>query len=369
MRIYFLIVLLSLIRSYSIYAEQNHPLAKLWGIEDIEVPKLLESERNLIAIDKILRPILEQDNFSSSFGGSTIYPKENIITVHTVNFSKVDDLLALPQINPYKDFLSFDKAENSMSLSQLEYNFDQIAFEVSSINPERTFIYTDLELNNNVLYFFNSGINNSATEPYNPKIIYENSSPASQNITQLRLTGITNNVFFYAPWRSDSSSGLLIGPMVYHMTNPHDFGIIDFVGKDVVPTFSVRNDVAAAYIELTITDSAPVSSVGAHVCKSGRTTYFTCGYVLGLNGRSYGNVDGIKKDLIISDMTSRRGDSGGTVLSFVSPQNLNSVVVQGIIYGGGILLHAAQSIDIIFKEIRENTIYDLTLYTGGSSSS
>ncbi|CAG8843263.1 11077_t:CDS:2, partial [Gigaspora margarita] len=291
----------------------------------------------------------------------------------------------LPQINPHKDFLSFDKAENSMSLSQLEYNFDQIAFEASSINPERTFIYTDLELNNNVLYFFNSGINNSefikATEPYNPKIIYENSSPASQNITQLRRDfnsrnlkikllrhcynrGITNNVFFYAPWRSDSSSGLLIGPMVYHMTNPHDFGIIDFVGKDVVPTFSVRNDVAAAYIELTITDSAPVSSVGAHVCKSGRTTYFTCGYVLGLNGRSYGNVDGIKKDLIISDMTSRRGDSGGTVLSFVSPQNLNSVVVQGIIYGGGILLHAAQSIDIIFKEIRENTIYDLTLYTG-----
>ncbi|CAG8488233.1 26255_t:CDS:1, partial [Gigaspora margarita] len=153
--IYFLIVLLSLLQSYSIYAEQNHPLAELWEVEDNEVPKLLERERNLIAIDKILRPILEQDNFISSFGGSTIDLEEDIITVHTVDFSKVDDLLALPQINPYMDFLSFDKAENSMSLNQLEYNFDQITFEASSIRPKMTFIYTELGINNNVLYFLN----------------------------------------------------------------------------------------------------------------------------------------------------------------------------------------------------------------------
>ncbi|KAF0484680.1 hypothetical protein F8M41_022938 [Gigaspora margarita] len=105
---------------------------------------------------------------------------------------------------------------------------------------------------------------------------------------------------------------------------------------------------------------------GAHICKSDRTTYFSCGYVLGLNGRNYDN--GIIKDLIITDMPARSGDSGGTVLSFVSPQNLNSVVIQGIIFGGGKLLHAAQLIDIIFKELRENARYDLTLYAGGSSS-
>ncbi|RIB14124.1 hypothetical protein C2G38_2248453 [Gigaspora rosea] len=375
MRIYFLIVLLSLLRSYSIYA---HPLADLWEVEDIEVPKLLERERNLIAIDKILGSILEQDKFSSSFGGSTIYPKEDIITVHTVDFSKVDDLLALPQINPYKDFLSFIEAENSMSLSQLEYNFDQIAFLASSIKPKMTMIYTEPEVNNNGLYFFNSAINNSefikATEPYNPTIIYAGSQSDSQNITQIRrgrnlnvkLLGgdglynngslcsagfwatdifdpndfyiitaghcynerLTKNEFFYSPWKSDSSSGLLLGPMVYHMTFPYDFGIIDVVGKDVIPTFSVRNDVAAEYKELIITDSAPVSSAGAHICKSGRTTYFTCGYVMGLNGRSY-DVGGTKKDLIITDMPIIPGDSGGTVLSFVSPQNLHSVVVHG----------------------------------------
>ncbi|RIB25794.1 hypothetical protein C2G38_2030775 [Gigaspora rosea] len=238
MKIYVLIVLLSLLQSNSIYAAQKHPLAKLWDVEDSEVPKLLEREKNLIAIDKILRPILEQDNFISSFGGSVIYPKEDIITVHTVDFSKLDDLKALPQINPYKEFIE-------------------------------------------------------ATKPYNPKIIYENSALASQNVTQLRrdvnsrnlnikLLGhcynerITKNEFLYAPWRSDSPPKLLIGPMVFHMTVPYDFGVINFVGKDVVPTFYVRNDVAAEYRELIITDSAPVSSAGAHICKSGRTTYFTC---------------------------------------------------------------------------------------------
>ncbi|CAG8502922.1 9228_t:CDS:2, partial [Gigaspora margarita] len=314
----------------------------------------------------------------------------------------------LSQINPYKDFLSFDKAENSMSLSQLIYNFDQIAFHASSIRPNQTFIYTDLENNNNVLYFFDSTVNNSefikATEPYKPKIIYENGSPVSQNITQLRrdfntrdlkielLSGdglynngllcsagfwatdrfdpndfymitaghcyderITNTEFYYAPWRFDSPTDLLIGRMVFHKTSPYDFGIINSVGKDVVPTFSVRNDVAARYRELTITDSASASSVGAHVCKSGRTSYFTCGYVLSLNGRNHDSTIGIKKDLIITDLSARHGDSGGTVLSFVSPQNLISVVVHGIIVGGGRILNAAQSIDTIFKELRENT--------------
>ncbi|CAG8815841.1 46049_t:CDS:2, partial [Gigaspora margarita] len=237
---------------YAIYAEQNHPLAKLWEVEDIEVPKLLE--------------------------GSTIYPKEDIITVHTVDFSKVDDLLALPQIpvNPYKILYQ----------SRKFHEFDAI---------------------NNSEFI-------KATEPYNPKIIYSPLAP--QNITRLRRDINSRNLnikllsgdgLFNNGLLSDSPSDLLIGSMVYHMTVPYDFGIIDFVGKDVVPTFP---------------------------------------------------------DLIITDMPARSGDSGGTVLSFVSPQNLNSVVIQGIIFGGGKLLHAAQLIDIIFKELRENARYDLTLYTG-----
>ncbi|CAG8804724.1 31550_t:CDS:2, partial [Gigaspora margarita] len=70
---------------------------------------------------------------------------------------------------------------------------------------------------------------------------------------------------------------------------------------------------------------------------------------------NYDNEAGIRKDLIITDMPAKGGDSGGTVLSFVSPQNLSSVVVQGIIFGGGTMIAAVQSIDIIFKEIRENS--------------
>ncbi|CAG8722922.1 14561_t:CDS:2, partial [Racocetra fulgida] len=46
---------------------------QLWNISDADVPEWLESERNLIAIDEILRPILEDDSFTQITGAQKLY--------------------------------------------------------------------------------------------------------------------------------------------------------------------------------------------------------------------------------------------------------------------------------------------------------
>ncbi|KAF0559604.1 hypothetical protein F8M41_005296 [Gigaspora margarita] len=98
-----------MLQNYLVYASQNHPLAKLWDIYDEHVPEWLEFERYLIDLDDILRPILEEESFISSFGGTYINIFNETITVNTVDFSKVDELLALPEINPYNNSLHSKK--------------------------------------------------------------------------------------------------------------------------------------------------------------------------------------------------------------------------------------------------------------------
>ncbi|RIB26342.1 hypothetical protein C2G38_2138324 [Gigaspora rosea] len=416
--IYFLIILLSSLQSYSIYAERYHPLAKLWKVDDTEVPELLERERKLILIDEILRPILEQDDFISSFGGTYLEIFENHIVVNTVNYSKVDDLLALSQITPHEAFLYFKEANNSMS--QIKSNFEQISLQASLIKPQKVYIYTDMLINNNVIYILDSNLNNTkfinAIKPFNPTIIHANNPPASQNITQSQYvvdsrglevevlggdglyneaSGVKcsvgfwatniydpnefyiitaghcynsdfhNNLFYYTPWGSESPV-LLIGSMVFDFLEYYDFGVIHLDGEDVSPTFSVRNDDADGYRELIITGDAPASSHGVHICKSGRATHFSCGYVLGLNGIFVLGEEGSTYDLIITNMYGGYSDSGGVVVSFVSSENLLSVVVHGIIVTVGPEDCTAQSIDTIFNELKKQTRYDLTLYLGGS---
>ncbi|CAG8746788.1 34988_t:CDS:1, partial [Racocetra persica] len=171
---YILIKLLITLQIYSVYAQQNHPLAQLWNISDADVPEWLESERHLIGIDDILRPILEDDYFISSFGGTYIDIFVELIYVNTVDFSKVDELLALPQIKPHKNFIYFREANNSMS--QLKHNFGKISFLARINDAQKLYILTDMEYNNIVLYFFDRHIDNSeflnAVERFNPIILY-----------------------------------------------------------------------------------------------------------------------------------------------------------------------------------------------------
>ncbi|KAF0451027.1 hypothetical protein F8M41_002075 [Gigaspora margarita] len=322
---------------YSIYAEKYHPLAKLWNVDDAEVPELLEDERNLISIDEILRPILEQDDFISSFGGTYINIFENYIAVNTVNSSKVDDLLSLPQINPHKDFLYFIKANNSMS--QIQYNFNEISLLANKLVPKLLFIYTDMEINNNVLLIFNQknpsvlalSRRDVASRDLKVKVLggdgllNMNSGPLcsvgfwAKSIDREVFSVVTaghcykSGEWSYYPWGSTNLSGILIGPMIFSMNDHYDFGIISLEYENVVPTFSIRNDDATRYKELNITD-----------------------------------------------FDSNFGDSGGSAFSFSSPQSLYSVVVNGIF---SVIGAAIQPIDKIFKELDKHDRY-YKLYLG-----
>ncbi|KAF0550181.1 hypothetical protein F8M41_024928 [Gigaspora margarita] len=172
---------------YPIYAEQHHPLATLWEVDDTEVPNLLERERTLIAYDKTLNSILQQADFISSFGGTYIDIFENHIVVNTVDSSKVNDLLALPQIKPIESFLSFKEASNSMS--RLQYNFDQIVQQVNLIRPPLVIVYTDMIDNNNVIYVPNVASYTEfldATKPFDPIVIDISDPSSSQNLAQSR---------------------------------------------------------------------------------------------------------------------------------------------------------------------------------------
>ncbi|KAF0561863.1 hypothetical protein F8M41_017423 [Gigaspora margarita] len=105
-------------------------------INDTEVPTSLELEKFLTVMDDILRPILAKDEFISNFGGTYIdlIEDELYLVVNYLNDSKVDELLKLPQISPYENFLYFLKANKSMS--QMKYNFDKIAAITQSLKPQ-----------------------------------------------------------------------------------------------------------------------------------------------------------------------------------------------------------------------------------------
>ncbi|KAF0377778.1 S1 family peptidase [Gigaspora margarita] len=424
--IYIVISLLLILQSYSVYALQNHPLAILWDIDDEDVPEWLELERDLIAIDDILRPILEEEeSFISSFGGTYINIFNRTIIVNTVDFSKVDELLALPQIKPYNNSLYFKEANNS--LSQLKNNFVEITWLSKLKHAKNLYILTDMEYNNIVLYFFDKQDNNTeflnAVKPFNPTIFYFNQEETPQtrirprrdvnnskreiNSKLLSGDGIYNsansghcsvgfwaenidkqdplyiitaghcfdytsstNDFYYLPWDWNATQTNLsyIGPMIYRTEYP-DFSVIQVDGEDVSPSFAIRNTDNDQYKEFIITGDAPLSSHGVHACKSGYTTHFTCGFVKGLNG-IFIREESFRSDLIVTDLYSESGDSGGPVMSFVSPQNLNSVVLHSIHIAGGAGLSAAHSIDKIFEDLKDlcciNRLKDLVLYLGNS---
>ncbi|RIB12663.1 hypothetical protein C2G38_2041635 [Gigaspora rosea] len=396
--IYFLIIFVISLQSYSIYAQQNHPLAKLWGINDTEVPEWLDAEKYFIMIDEILRPILAEDNFISSFGGTYIDIFKNWLVVNTVDYSKVEELLALPQVSPYSESLHFKNVTNSME--QLKYYFGEITLIANTYEVRGALIYINMEFNNIVIYFFVTHIDHTefinAVEPFNPKIIYVSTRSVSQTIIRPRRRDVNSrdlevkvfggdgvynkaaghcydiesygeNYFYYSPWNSNSNALLPIGGVEYESKADgfYDFVVIRVENVDLNPQFIIRND-DDQYRELIIINNGLISSHYAHICKSGVITHLTCGYVLGFDGAFYGieeNDDVF--ELIITDLYGFLGDAGGSVFSFAS---LNTVNVHGIVVTVGPGICAVQSLFTIFNVLHDKLrlFYDIMVYVEGS---
>lgn len=98
-----------------------------------------------------------------------------------------------------------------------------------------------------------------------------------------------------------------IGPSVKSDFPGNDFGLI-------------RNDSgnAPGAVDLYDGSSQPISragnaTVGEQVCKSGRTTQYTCGKVLALDQTVDYGADGVVKGLIQTNVVTDSGDSGGAL--------------------------------------------------------
>ncbi|KAF0461393.1 hypothetical protein F8M41_000426 [Gigaspora margarita] len=294
----FILILLLSLQSYFGHA-QEHPLARLWKVNDNEIPKLLELERNLTALDKILSQILEQDDYLTNFAGSYI----NLM----------------------------NKKETPYSLAQQTMNLSpRKAGKVSVIIPcgEGIFNHGPVSHGSSVGFWARDAINTK-----NTYII-----TTGHGIDSRRL-GL--NEFYPWPWENNEpppeSRKNLIGTPEVVSVNTFDYALIKVEKKKFIPQFEVRNSDFAQYPTLFINDGLRASSHGIHLCKSGHTTHFTCGYIKGFNG-IFGDEEGFTRNLIITDMLAKEGDSGGSVISFNALNNLRSVSLAGI--------HVAQSNNI-----------------------
>ncbi|RIB25059.1 hypothetical protein C2G38_2068349 [Gigaspora rosea] len=247
-------------------------------------------------------------------------------------------------------------------MSQIQLNLDEISLLAYKLVPKLLFIYTDMEINNNVIYIFEKNINNSefinATKPLNPTIIYdedqENPS-VSQNLAQSRRDFDSRNLEVKVLGgdgllNEDTGSRCSVGFWAKSFSR-EDFSIVTAGHCYASGEYSYYPWGSTNSSELIITGGAPVSNHNVHICKSGYTTHLTCGRVYGLNGIALGNESEVMLyNLIITDFVSDYGDSGGSAFSFVSPQDLHSVVVNGVF-------------NKIFKELDERDRY-YELYLG-----
>ncbi|RIB20604.1 trypsin-like cysteine/serine peptidase domain-containing protein [Gigaspora rosea] len=388
---HFLISLLSflfILQNHSMIHAQYEPLAELWEVSVSEVPTLLTIEKNLILVDSILTPILD----NSSFGGTYISVKANKVFINTINSSMIPIIKASPKIQPYINLLSFKNATNSTF--RLNSSFNELTTLAQNLKANNVMIGINPKFNNIVIYLnqkdneTNKNFIDSATKFY-PIMNY---STSSTNSTTLRSKieerqiyerildgeGLHNifgeqicsvgplmkdnfNQFFYLtaghcfanqplnpagfvdfyhlPWYSPPTYDY-IGQLEHYSISPYDFGLIHVINPIMLLSAIIKNNDYERYQELFIEDSASVISVGVHLCKSGYTTHVTCGEVTELNAAivtDFGTK--IKLETIVFDAISFEGDSGGPVYS-------NALHLEPFVTVVGIAINAISSDDL-----------------------
>ncbi|KAF0486235.1 S1 family peptidase [Gigaspora margarita] len=375
-----------MLSNYSIVHSQEgskEPLARLWNIDDDEIHEYLNIERKLIMVDGILRPLLDNDNFS----GTRIDVIHNKIFINTLNFARADEIKNLTQINQYIDLLEFEEA--FYSTTKLKSNLGGI-LKLADVYNAAAIGYIDVEFNNIVItsclgdiyrnngfltaikiykpdpllsfYDCGAGISNTSSNDMEPKVVAKQVvkeilagdgiySPSEingsigftgcsagfwarnqANINYIATSGhcFVDSDLFYLRSQMDPSD--LIGQMIYHLQSP-DFGLIYLDLENVRPIPCIRNRNSRQFPELIINDQIAVSSIGGHLCHSGLTTNVECGYVKSLNRDGFfRNPTYFSDDILIADAWSRGGDSGGPVFYYKDLMNvsLNGILATGI---------------------------------------
>ncbi|CAG8793974.1 3774_t:CDS:2 [Gigaspora margarita] len=97
---------------------QENPLAKLWGIEINELRDYIDRELNLIEANNVVIKYLNESSFAQTY----INIKNNTLIVYTVDMSKVHEILSIPEVKPYEQFLDFKKVNNSLAYLKSSFN-------------------------------------------------------------------------------------------------------------------------------------------------------------------------------------------------------------------------------------------------------
>ncbi|KAF0555235.1 hypothetical protein F8M41_017623 [Gigaspora margarita] len=166
-----------------------------------------------------------------------------------------------------------------------------------------------------------------------------------------------NTIFKLYSW-NENTTGPTIGFMLRHQIEPIDIGAI-FIGSDKYkPSMLIRNTDTIQNKELTTYDVSVSSSYGTHLCKSGRTTHVTCGYVKGLNGFFTDNKKQFNGQLIFTNIFGGKGDSGGPGFSYkqdLRSVSLNSITVAGVNVGM-VQLHILLPIEPMEQFLRNDNL-------------
>ncbi|RIB21021.1 hypothetical protein C2G38_2140870 [Gigaspora rosea] len=353
----------------------KEPLAKLWNIENDEIPKYLSIEKNLSMVDGILKLLLDDDNF----GGTFIDVIQNMIFINTLNFTKAEQIKNRTEIRQYTNLLNFTRAPNSTAI--LNSRFQDITNFAKSYIPKYCMGYINSKINNIVIASCNETRNENSNAAfinvirmYYPIFTYYNCfEPSNNEIPSLKSYDTEDQIlagdgirdyyggicsvgfwarlqpnknfiataghcdssrsYYLLPWNSLPTAS--IGPMQDYYLEPIDFGLIYIENKDVQPVPSVRNADSAQYKELFIKDIIPVSSNGAHLCLSGVESHVKCGYVVALNGFTSSGTNfrgkNFRENIFVVNLHSLSGDSGGPIFSY---KNLMQVSLNGILTGG-----------------------------------
>ncbi|CAG8452831.1 11232_t:CDS:2 [Cetraspora pellucida] len=370
---------------------KNEALASLWDVED-NISTLIENlnlEYKLMTVDETLQQKLK--NYGSSFGGTYVDIKEKKVIINTLNNSLADEIKASLEKENHKnmlEFMSFIPAPKKKSMVELSSSFQNITQLIYSQKPTDIQCYIDVKINNVVIRYEN-GITGrfwrffSEVKKFEPELIIPNARhkyPGHKRANDLSLRGyITTQIwngdgmssqrmgtcslgfwarakgnvtlnyivtaghcfdekydrskqkYYYSPWDSSEVKHYLGTMDLVRNKGTYDFGIINLQDRKIGAT-RIRNSDSFLYNPLFIVGSRVPTSYGVHVCKSGKTTHITCGYVKGLGAVTTNTFGVIRTDVILAGkddyQTCITGDSGGSSFSYL--QDLRNVVMVGI---------------------------------------
>ncbi|CAG8622766.1 34981_t:CDS:2, partial [Racocetra persica] len=122
-------------------------VGKVMGVQDDDLPRLLNIEKSPRMVGGIVRKHLD----NSDFGGSWIDVKKDKIFINAVDPSKSEEIKSIPEIKPYVRFLEIEIAPNS--LANLSSSFEQIIQLAKNKKAVDVYLYVNISINNVVLRF------------------------------------------------------------------------------------------------------------------------------------------------------------------------------------------------------------------------